>query len=199
MDQPPSEGDLLKRAVNGDRQAFTQLYTNHLTALYRYIYPFTGNREDTQEIIQEVFATIWEKREKFAAVDSFRSYLFRMARNRVLNHIRDLEARRRRHPAVSVEHDTEQADHHLLYTEYYRIAMEAINHLPPRRREIFRLSTEKDMTLQEIADNLGISKSVVKKQLYAANDFVRGYLREHGHLSAVVAFCMALWSDALLQ
>jgi len=190
-----SEDDLLKRVSNGDRKAFTALYSRYLSALYNYVYPFFNNRSDTEEIVQEVFVTVWEKREKFASIEFLRGYLFRIARNRVLNYIRALAVRERgQREGEGQQHYQADTDHKLLYAEYYRIARQAIDQLPEKRREVFRLSTESDMSLQEIADYMGISKSVVKKQLYAATSFVRAYLKQYGHASVVLTLVLTLYN-----
>ena len=73
-------------------------------------------------------------------------------------------------------------EENLVTRQYERLTQEAVNRLPPGRQQIFRLSVEKGLSHDEIATQLDISKSVVKKQLYAAFDSVRAYLTEYGEL-----------------
>jgi len=77
----------------------------------------------------------------------------------------------------------------ILFIEYHAIAREAIDRLPPRQRQIFELRTREDLSLNEIAVYLGISLAAVKKQLYAAINFIKTYLRRHaGWLTGLVFF-----------
>lgn len=179
------EKALLSQAATGDRQAFTQLYKAYLNNSYNYIYLFTKSREETEEILQEVFVKIWESREKLAEVQSFKNYLFKSAKNKLLDQIRKEQIRHRVLTEIkrnkSIVQETTNDD--FAYREYYRIVQEAIEKLPPKRKLIFRLNTENSLSHDEIAEQLNISKSVVKNQLYKAYDFVRQYLFKHGEFS----------------
>ncbi|WP_158642763.1 RNA polymerase sigma factor [Chitinophaga japonensis] len=186
-----TEGELLQRAAAGNRQAFSTLYEDCLHDLYQYLYLFTRSKETTEDIIQEIFVKLWEQKAQLTAIRSFRQYLFRMARNKVIDHIRS----RRLHHRVTADllagADASYADcdHKTLTSQYFHIARQAVEQLPDKRRLIFRLNTEEQLSLDEIASRLNISKSVVKKQLYAAQHYVRRYLREHAELiHLLVAF-----------
>ena len=81
---PYDENALLLQASTGDRQAFTKLYKAYLNNCYNYIFLFTKSQEETEEILQEVFVKIWESREKLAKVQSFKNYLLKSAKNKLL-------------------------------------------------------------------------------------------------------------------
>jgi RNA polymerase sigma-70 factor (family 1) len=182
---PYDENDLLLQASTGDRQAFTQLYKAYLNNCYNYIFLFTKSQEETGEILQEVFVKIWEGREKLANVQSFKNYLLKSAKNKLLDHVRKEQIRHRVLTEIkrnnSIVQETTNDD--FAYREYYRIVQQAIEKLPPKRKLIFRLNTENGLSHNEIAEQLNISKSVVKNQLYKACDFVRQYLSKHGEFS----------------
>lgn len=179
------ENVLLADVANGSREAFAKLYTRHLNNLVRYVSLVNKSNEETEEIIQEVFVKIWERRERLPEVDSFKNYLFRCAKNKLLDNFRRQEVRRRalieigRHKVVIASTTTDQAE----YKEYYFLVQQAIERLPPQRKLIFRLKTEGGYTPSEIADQLNISSSVVKKQMYKAAHFVREYLLKNGEIS----------------
>lgn len=182
---PYNEKEMLLLASGGDRMAFSKLYTQYLDHLYKYIFLFTKSAVTTEEIIQEVFIRIWESRERLAEVSSFRSYLFRAARNKAVDYTRRRQAEERVLTGYLSEKkeipDTPQDA--LDYKAYYHLVQEAIDQLPPRRQMIFRMNTEKGLSHDEIARELDISKSAVKNQLYEAYDFVRGYLSQNGEFS----------------
>lgn len=179
------EKELLAMVATGNRQAFTQLYSTHLNNLYRYIFLFTKSKEETEEILQEIFIKIWENREKLPEVDSVKNYLFRIAKNKLLDKIRHLQIRQRVLSEIKKNKgysETTTSDQ-CTYREYYRLVQQAIEKLPPRRKLIFRLNVENGLSQDEIAVQLNISKSVVQKQVYSASHFVREYLFKHGEIS----------------
>lgn len=187
-----NESLLLEMAAAGDRRAFTQLYKDHLNNVFNYIFLFTKSKEETEELIQDVFVKIWENREKLPDVQFFKSYLFKMAKNKLIDQVRHQQIKYRvfaevkRTKVASEDITTNQA----AYKEYYLIVQQAIEKLPTKRKFIFKLSTENGLSHDEIAARLNISKSAVKKQLYNASDFVRNYLAKHGELSLSI---MAAW------
>lgn len=180
-----NESILLAEVANGSREAFCKLYTRHLNNLVRYVSLVNRSQEETEEIIQEVFIKIWEHRERLREVDSFKSYLFRCAKNKLLDNFRRQAVKRRafveiaRRKTIAATTTTDEAE----YKEYYYLVQQAIEHLPPQRKLIFRLKTEGGYTPSEIADQLNISSSVVKKQMYKAAHFVREYLVKNGEIS----------------
>ena len=194
MTELMDEREMLDRCAAGERQAYACLYNLYLEELYRYVYLFTKSRELSEEIVQDVFVKVWEKKEGLAMVGMFKAYVFKMARNQVMDHYRRQQAEFRFQTlsAPFTEESNDQTDSDLIYGQYYQIAQEAINRLPEKRKEIFELKTTTELSLDEIATKLNISKSVVKKQLYAATDFVKRYLRQHGEVitdMVIILFC----------
>lgn len=179
------EKELLALVATGNRQAFTQLYTTYLNNLYRYIFLFTKSKEETEEILQEIFIKIWETREKLPEVASVKNYLFRFAKNKLLDKIRHLQIRQRVLSEIKRTKDISETttSDQCTYREYYRLVQQAIEKLPPKRKLIFRLNIENGLSQDEIAMQLNISKSVVQKQVYSASNFVREYLFKHGEIS----------------
>lgn len=179
------EKALIAMVSTGDRQAFTQLYSTHLNNLYRYIYLFTKSKEETEEMLQDIFIKIWENREKLPEVDSLKNYLFRIAKNKLLDKIRHLHVSQRVLSEIKRTKDISETitSDQCAYKEYYKLVQQAIEKLPPRNKLIFRLNVENGLSQDEIAAELNISKSVVKKQVYRASHFVREYLFKHGEIS----------------
>ncbi|HEX5554042.1 MAG TPA: sigma factor [Chitinophagaceae bacterium] len=85
----------LERIASGDRKAFNELYTAHIEGVYNYIYLFTKSKDETEEILQGVFVSIWESREKLEAIRSFKHYLSRASKNKLINHIRHIKIKNR--------------------------------------------------------------------------------------------------------
>lgn len=173
---------LIRRCVNGDRTAFSIIYSHYGPLLYRLLYPLTReSRQDAEEIIQEVFLSIWEKRELLPAIRNFRPFLFRMARNKLVDLKRKEDVKRR--AAGNLEQlagtSTVSPENDVLYIEYHSFAMKAIAALPPRQRQVFDLRMSEDLSLDEIAIQLRITTNAVKKNLYSAIRTVKDQLRKN--------------------
>jgi RNA polymerase sigma-70 factor (family 1) len=174
-----------ERCSNGDRDAFTWLYSWYYKPLYRHIFLFLRSKETTEEIIQNLFVKVWENRETLHTVRDLKPYLYRMAKNMLLNHLRNISTERRvLQMRSSTESSTEDtvADH-IDSKDYRKLLQEAISQLTDKRKEIFLLRVEENLSLDEIAGKLSISKNVVKKQLYAAIASIREYIHRQGGLT----------------
>jgi RNA polymerase sigma-70 factor (family 1) len=196
-----NEQELLLRLNNGDRHAFSQIYQKYLDSLYKYIYLFTKSNEQTEEVLQEVFIRIWENRADLRNIESFKNYLFRSAKNKLIDVIRQNQVRHR----ILSEFKRRNVDKELIggdeidYREYYRIVQQAIEKLPPKRKQILCLNIEYGLSQGEIAQQLQISKSVVQKQLYKALDFVRQYLEQRSGVSFNSFIILAFFTGLVLQ
>ena len=190
-----AERELMQRCVEGDRQAFAALYSHYTPLLYKAVYPLTNrSKEDTEEIIQELFAKVWAKRDNMLTIQSFRPFIFRLARNRVIDWYRKNESKKSYCTFYSESHrdETVSVTDDLLFEQYYAIAMEAIAKLPSRQKQIFILRHTNDLSLSEIAGQLQISLHAVKKQLYQATRFVKEYLHKHGEWLVSLPFLLFL-------
>jgi len=178
------EADLLRQVSEGDRKAFTILYSRYLNQLYRYIYLFTKSKEISEEIVQNVFIKIWTNRQALTNITSFKGYLYRSAKNLLLDEIRKNQVQTKVHLTLMprTEESHMESDAIIIYNQYYQIAQDAINLLPEKRKQIVELRIKHHMTLDEIAIELSISKSVVKKQLYAGLYFIKAYLRKYAEI-----------------
>jgi RNA polymerase sigma-70 factor (family 1) len=189
-----NERELLRQISHGDRAIFKTLYTTYFDDVQRYISLFEPSGNSLDELTQDVFVRIWEKRSYLEKVDSFKGYLFMVTRNVVFNYLRGLKVQRKVKELSEVERaDRNEAEEQLLFKQYYRIALEAMEKLPPGRRKVLKMSVDDGMTLDEIAVELQISRAGVKKQLYAATSFVRQYLQEHGELTVLLFVFLSLF------
>ncbi|HEY4110277.1 RNA polymerase sigma factor [Puia sp.] len=194
FDEIHNEPELLRQISQGDRDAFRIFYTRYYGYVQRYIGLFESSGDGLAELTQDVFVRIWEKRGHLAKVESVKSYLFLVTRNVVFNYLRSLRVQQK---VKELEALPEQAgddlESEILFKQYYRIAQEAIDKLPPGRRKVLKMSIDDGLSLDEIATQLNISRAGVKKQLYAATAFVRQYLNEHGEMTVLLFVFLSLF------
>ncbi|HWW39404.1 RNA polymerase sigma factor [Pedobacter sp.] len=189
------ERELLEEIALGNRKAFARLYTFYVPKLQRFLYPFTNqNKEDADEVIQDVFLKIWMKKEILIGIKSFEAYLFRMARNRLTDQRVSDQARKVRTDGLLYISNTVSApaDEELFYKEYLKSAKDAIQALSPQRKKIFEMRTEQDLNINEIAAQLGISQSAVKKQLYEAIHTIKEHLNHQTGWPMLLVFMTIL-------
>lgn len=175
---------LLKRIADDDREAFRILYTRHLDNLHRYIFPFAKSKEATEEIMQNVFVKLWERRKALPEISSLKSYLYCCAKNLLIDEIRKNKAGAKVLAELRPSTDTssEKADSKLIYDQYFQITQNAIDLLPKKRKQIVELRTREKFTFEQISQRLSISKSAVKKNFYTGILFVRNHLKKFGEL-----------------
>ena len=204
IDKAPGSSDdtfLLQQAAEGNGDAYARLFEKYLPRLSNFLFLFTGGSSvDTEDIIQEIFLKIWEKRETLMLIQSFDRYLFRIARTKAIDLLRHRGAVRRFEINYTALKETatpgSDVEDALQYEQYRTTAKMAIDSLTPALREAFLLSTEEDLSLDEIAQKLSISKDAVKKRLYTANVSIKNYLREQGEWLGMMSFLLALWTKS---
>lgn len=171
--------------------AFRQLYEKYQPRLSRYLTAFC-EPDLADDIMQEVFVKFWLRREMLTGITVPELYLQRMARNRWLD-IKKAENIRLKHEtgfSRTAPLATEGITDNIQYGEFHQLANHALQQMPERRRQLLQLSIFHGYSLSEIASLTGLSKAVVKKQLYLANQFLRNYMREHGDISLLLIWFM---------
>jgi RNA polymerase sigma-70 factor (family 1) len=168
----------LTRLKKGDLDAFKELFTTFQPKLYAFVFRYLKNRGDSEEIVQDVFVQIWENRVNINEQLSFKSYLFTITRNRIIDYIRKkkLDALYRNYIFNYVDIIQENTNKELLYKEFNKALTDIINQLPEKRRIIFILSRKLKMSRSEIAQFLNISENTVKNQLQEATKFLRDFV-----------------------
>jgi len=168
-----SDAELLNLLRLGDRAAYTEIYDRYIFALLNHAYNKTRSREEAKDIVQEVFVTLWARRESLS-IDYLAGYLFRSVRNIFLNQVA--------HQAIqdkfilSMEKfaaSNDIADHLIREKQLMAIIEREIAALPPKMREVFVLSRKEHLSHREIAEKLAISEQTVSKQVTNALKILR--------------------------
>ncbi|NIG57280.1 RNA polymerase sigma-70 factor [Chitinophaga sp. Cy-1792] len=162
-----SDPDLLQLIREGQVHAFNEVYARYFKLLYKYAYNILRNEAECNDAIQEIFVWIWENRETLE-VSSLKGYLLAAVRYKLA---RTIQTSKRRAEILSntTTHTTfTQLDDDLAVKELRQVISDFTDSLPPRSREIFRLSRLNHLTNKEIASQLGISEKTVENQLTIA-------------------------------
>ncbi|WP_045031240.1 RNA polymerase sigma factor [Draconibacterium sediminis] len=160
--------ELLLRLKQDDKVAFYNLYERYSKRLYSFVFRFIKQESDTEEIVQEVFVKIWEKRRTIDAYSSFESFLFTIAYNSTISLFRKRinEKKYLEHLfAVQKEQKKPELIDEIQFNDLTEQIGCLIEGLTPRQKEIYRLSRESGLTYQEIGEKLNISATTVKKHM----------------------------------
>ena len=185
---PDNEIMLIKAFKKGDSKAFEQLFERYHKKLFAFLYQLFHSKEDAEEIVQETFVKIWEKREEFIEGYPFESFLFKIAKNAFLNMNRKNINRRVFEERLHWFYETssENTDEYLIFKETREIIEVLVEDLPPRRKEIFLLRRMEGLSRKEIAKKLNISVITVDNQLLKANKILKEELKKYSLLLMVL-------------
>lgn len=174
------DNELFLKLKSGDEHAFKVLFGKYYSPMCLFARQFLNNHEMAEETVQDIFVKIWEKRAVLSIETSVKHYFFRSVRNQCLNRIQHEKIKLRYAQKVVEEsqHDIDP-EQYFVEVDLLRRIEKSIDLLPPKRREIFRLSREQGMKYKEIADTLQISVKTVEAQMGLALKFLREELNDY--------------------
>lgn len=173
-----------------ETELFTRLYQENYARLLRIAYVYIQSHEDVENIVHDVFVTLWENRERLFELESLPGYLAVMLKNRCLDYLK--------HQTHVLEH-AQQVTDEFQRTMQDRIAslasydaatnydnevirkaiISAIDALPPRCRQVYLLSRQKGLRNTDVAERLGISLNTVEAQITIAHRKLRLALKDY--------------------
>jgi RNA polymerase sigma-70 factor, ECF subfamily len=154
----------LHHLAEGNPFGIEEIYCFYYPKLYRFSKKLLKLEAGIDDIIQEVFLKIWQNRNHIKSADTFNAFIFTITRNLLLNELRNrLNNQKMRDKigklSVSTEYSLVEEEE---YYDIKRIVDQAINELPSRQKEIFRLSRDQGLSYKEIAHILHITPKTVE-------------------------------------
>lgn len=180
------EHTLLLRLIEGDENAFCELYAAYKNRLIYFAMRFLKSREYAEDVFQDAFVVVWQTRRFINPDTSFSSYLYTIVRNRILNQLRDLANQDKLREQIfsqAVDYTNETKDE-ILVNDLRQFITRALQQLTPRQREIFEMSREQQMSHREIAESLGISVNTVQESISTSLRTLRTYLKKNSIVGA---------------
>lgn len=165
-----SDKELLDFLKKDKADAFDEIFNRYWAKLYSAAYKRIRNKEIAEELVQDLFTTIWFKRSTLEIQGSIAAYLFTSIRNRIINHIyketvRENHKDNLRLVANHLDNSTEEI---IIVNDLNRNIQNEISQLPEKCRSVFELSRKEHKSNREIADFLGISEKTVENHLTKA-------------------------------
>jgi len=172
-----SERTVVDGVRNGSYKDFQSLYEKYAPILHPFVYGLTRSQSITNDIVQDTFIKIWVNRTQIEPTLSFKSYLFKIARNQVIDEFR----RKMSNPLFedyllyceSPELSDSPTDKGIDYDEFILRLEIAKSKLQPRQREIFELSKEQGLPAKEIAQKINVTEQSIYNQLSLSLQILR--------------------------
>lgn len=191
-----SEQQLLSALRFGNEDALRQIFNRHYPLLLTDIYRLIPDESTCEDLAQELFVDLWNKRESIDIHTSLRAYLRRAAVNKSLNHIKSSKRIQFDDPEDlnRIPDSTEQDIQLKASQESIESALHAaIDTLPEKCRLVFNLSRFDQLSHKEIAEQLGISVKTIENQITKAMKTLRDVMTHYGEMSPVVILCLKWW------
>ncbi len=174
------EAEWPARIRAGDERAFEAMFRAYYDQLYRYVIALLGERDVAEDVVQLVFARIWQERETWDVHGPLRHYLFAAARWGAISHLRHHAVRERATPLLVLEaaaKDTStRTDAAVEAEELHCRFLRVLETLPPRARQAFVLTRTEGLTYHEAAIRMGISVRTVEVHVSKALSILRKLL-----------------------
>jgi len=191
--QDPTDEALMQVFARGNMNAFEQLYDRHETGVWRFVFRSVQNQAVADDLVQELWFAVARSAASYEPTAKFKTWLFTMARNRVIDHSRTAK----NHASIDAENDEGEsmfsdlaADSRLgplrqvSSREQAKALLDAIEQLPDDQREAFLMQAEGDMSVEDIAAATGVSFETAKSRLRYARNKLKTLLADFAEVSA---------------
>ena len=167
-----------------DNGAYEKLFRAYYRSMTSYAFRYLGNLPDSESIVQDVFLRLWQNRREISITSSLQNYLFKSVKNQCVNFL-EHERIKTKYQNIVIQNEADRS----AYSEFFpepdlmKRIESAIEALPPKRQEIFRMAREQGLKYREIADQLGLSVKTVETQMTLALKQLRVLLKVYRHLA----------------
>jgi RNA polymerase sigma-70 factor (ECF subfamily) len=176
----PSDPQLIRQIQAGDPAAFEVLFARYRPAIGAHIARIVREPAATEDLVQEVFLRLWTRAEQWQGSGSVKGWLYRIATNLSLNHLRSVKRRPQQPleipaddgdddspvPGWMVDASALTPEAQLEIVEQQKLLGQLISALPPDKQDVFRMVYDDEMDLHSVADALQIPEGTVKSRLY---------------------------------
>jgi len=176
---PPEPTQLLDELAAGDAAAFEWLFNTYFSPLRRFVCGYLRSWTEAEDVVHDLFLQLWRRRAWLGSVRDLDAYLYHIARNQALNHLKHQRVedrwrtRRAAAPPDEPAHAPPAAELDLISSERTAALVRAVDALPPRQREVILLRWRDQASLEEIAAKLGISTNTVEIHITRAHKQLR--------------------------
>ncbi len=183
------DADVILLIKKGDKAAFQKVFEEYAPKIYNFSFSYLNNIIEAEELVQDVFLKLWDKRETLDHSKNLKAYIYKVAINTIYDVIRRRNVENAFKDFANSTYDTSSNNtwHTIIYDEMQEKLDLLVNQFPEQRKKIYKLSKEKGLSNDEIALKLKISKRTVENQLYRAISFLKQHFKNES-LAAILFF-----------
>ena len=190
MDTSPlyNEQELLAGLRQNDHESFARLYQRYSERLYGNLLRLVKHAPTAEELLQDIFIGVWEKRHTIEIHTSFRAYLFRIGEHKVYDFYRRLRRDKQLYAYIKAAASGQYThiEEALLLRENAQLLHAAVAALPPQRRQVFELCKLQGKSYQEASALLGISTSTINDHIVKATRSIRQFIYAQNDTTGLV-------------
>lgn len=170
-----SDVELVELLKTDDSAAYTVIYNRYFHTLYVHAFQKLNDKQEAQDVVHELFAQLWNKRNDLNINSNLIGYLYSGVRNKILDQISRQQVRDKYFNSLQgfLESNYSITDHRIREKQLTELIDKGIADLPNKMREIFELSRKKSLSHKQIAAQLNLSEQTVKKQVNNALRILR--------------------------
>jgi len=178
---PYRPNEVLLQLTEGNESAFKQIYDRYWLGIYKTVKRYTKSQEVAEDIVQEIFTTLWNNRTHFTEVNNIEYYLITMAKNLTYKTLRKMafEKEVRNHWSEEGLRKENVENDAVLDQQYAQLIQHAVGLLPSQQKQIFQMAKVEGLSHKDIATQLKISHLTVKTHMAKALRTIRHYLQPH--------------------
>jgi len=159
-----SDEALLKLLRQEGLEAFEEIYRRYWKKLYSMSYKRVQSREISEELVQDIFTSLWVAKDN-TSIENLSGYLFSAIKYKVINHFaRELSRKSYTERQLAVVKEDNSTEEKVLLDDLEGALQEAIGKLPAKRQQIFKLHRQENLSIKQVASQLGISEKTVENQ-----------------------------------
>ena len=158
-----TDEQLVESLQIGKEKAFEEIYLRYWYKLYAIAYHETGTREEAEELVQDIFESLWSKREE-SIIRNLRAYLVVSMKHRVTNYIKS-SITQRKYQEYLILNEIQQSygtDEIVHFSDLSKAVDEVMKKLPEKTSEVFRLSRFENQSVKDIAQKLSLTEKGVE-------------------------------------
>jgi len=176
-----------------EKYAFHELFNRYAPRIYKFAFSYLKNRSDAEEIVQNVFLKIWEKRYSIKASENIKAFIFTITANKIYDFIRrrNIEHAFHNYTMLNQGNNENNSWNSIVYKEVQQTIFNLANKLPSQQKKVFNLSKMEGLTNDEIAIKMGLSKRTVENDLYRAVLFLKQNFKNESFI-ALIFFCLTI-------
>lgn len=185
------ESELIKDLQNGSKAAFNTLYSMYCKRLYAFCFQYTKSKEDTEEIVQDVFVKLWTHRDSIQTeeYDTCAYFLFRIMKNTIINRYKALVNSPIFEEYTKALHDKSlETNKTIEYEEFREVLASIIRNLPSTQQKVVDCRLFLELDTQETARRLELSEQTVRNQWSIALKTIRERLNKQKWIGVFFLF-----------